>query len=76
MLHTLEITASRVFLDADAQLLGTSLAGARMPLIISLKSHLIAYTFALLNIVLSSGMEYTNLLPLFWPLLATKAKTE
>ena len=35
----LEIHASRVFLGGNAQLLGTSLADARMPLIISLKSH-------------------------------------
>ena len=31
----LEIPASRVFLGADAQLLGTSLAGAKMPLCMS-----------------------------------------
>ena len=29
-LETLEIPVSRVFLDADAQVLGTSLIGARM----------------------------------------------
>ena len=75
----LEIPASRVFLGADAQLLGTSLAGARMPLTISLKSQLIEYTYvARLRLAqhCASGMEYTNLLPLFWPLLATKAKTD
>ena len=37
-MYILEIPASRVFLGADAQLLGTSLAGARMPLSICLKS--------------------------------------
>ena len=30
-IYTLEISASRVFLGANAQLLGTSLAGARLP---------------------------------------------
>ena len=39
-IKVLEIPASRVFLGADAQLLGTSLAGARMPLTISITSHL------------------------------------
>ena len=38
-LFWLEIPASLVFLGADAQLLGTSLASARMPLSISLKNH-------------------------------------
>ena len=31
-MHILEILTLRVFLGADAQLLGTSLTGARMPL--------------------------------------------
>ena len=38
--YTLEIPASRVFLGADTQLLWTSLAGARMPLSIFIKSRL------------------------------------
>ena len=41
--YILEIPALRVFLGADTQLLGSSLVGARMPLTISLKSHLIEY---------------------------------
>ena len=38
-LSTLEIPASQVFLGADAQLLWTSLVGARMPLSICIKSR-------------------------------------
>ena len=36
----IEIPTSMVFLDADAQLLGTSLVDPRMPLTVCLKSHL------------------------------------
>ena len=37
--NSYDSTTSRVFLAADAQLLGTSLAGARMPLSICLENH-------------------------------------
>ena len=40
ILRTLEIPASRVFLGANPQLLGTSLAGAKMPLVYVLSHYL------------------------------------
>ena len=62
--------ALQVFLGADAQLLGIILAGTRMPLTICLKSHLYL-NIRSLDLPAkhrASGIEYTNLLPLFWPL--------
>ena len=46
-LYTLEIPASRVFLGADAQLLGTSLASTKMPLSICLKSRYLNLIYVL-----------------------------
>ena len=54
-----------MFLGADTQLLGTSQAGAKMPLSICPKSlHITQHR--------ANGTKYTDL----WPLLATKAKTD
>ena len=70
----LEIPALWVFRGADAQLLGISLAGARITLSHTL--NLIYVAWLCLTQHRASGIEYTNKLLLFWPLLGTKAKTD
>ena len=69
----LEIHASRVFLGANAQLLGTSLAGAFV-----LTHYLNRINAARLRLAQHSANEtkFTNLWPLFWPSLPSKAKID
>ena len=68
----LEIPASRVFLGADAQLLGTSLAGTKIPLSICLKNCYLNLNlgFASLSTLLV-GFNIRSL-----ALIDTKAKTD
>ena len=69
----LEIPASQVFLGANAQLLGTSLAGAFV-----LTHYLNRINTAWLRLAQHSanGTKYTDLWPLFWPSLPSKAKID
>ena len=68
-MNRLEIPASQVFLGADTQLLGTSLAGARMPLVYILIHYLNCIYVAQLRLAQyhASGTKCTDL----WPLMAT-----
>ena len=44
-MYVLKIPASQVFLGADAQLLWTSLAGAKMPLDMCLENHYLNWKY-------------------------------
>ena len=69
----LEITALRIFLSADAQLLGTIPAGVKMPLRY-LKSLIKLNIVARLRLAEyhASGTVHTDI----WSLLDTKVKTD
>ena len=73
-IQKLGIPALQVFLGAYAQLLRISLAGARMPLSVLIISML-KFTWLCLAQHHTSWTKYIILWPLFWPLLAIKAKT-
>ena len=72
----LEIPASRVFLGADTQLLGTSLAGAKISICLKSLLKLNSLSSASPRSAPSSWDQISDLWPLFWPPLPSKAKTD